>query len=138
MGYTPHVSSDPIDVRSGSLGTSFDASPKALRAQNWNQAIFYFDLTLGAATDARVQIDVASPSGDAEPTAWSSLVWQDGSGTSIASGVCTVPVYTYELKFSASGRYAVPVPLNYKWVRLRAKATGAVATLVITATTGLA
>ena len=140
MSYNPHVSRDPITVRSGALATSFDAAPVSVRAQNWNQFVFYVDLTLGTASDARIQFDVCSPSGDGEPASgdWTSLMWQDGAATSIAGGVCTVSGYIYEIKIATTGKYAIPLPCNYKWVRVRAKATGGTATLGITLTTGMA
>lgn len=113
-----------------------------MRLQNWNQLVVYMDLTLDTATDARVRFDVCSIGGDSAPVEadWYALPWQDGAGTSITAGVCTVPAYVYEVKLTASGKYALPLPCNYKWVRVKCKATGVAgaATLGIYVTTGMA
>lgn len=148
MSYIPQVSGDPKALRSGSLTTGFDTDITALKTQNWNRAVFFFDVTLDTATDIRVRVEAASPTRtpgkilDEEPAA-ASTEWHAIAATeagSASGGVLTVPVDALEWKFTATGRYCVPLDVNYQWVRAKAKATGTVgsATLAIKATTGLA
>lgn len=138
MSYIPHVSRDPTVIKQGALTNSF-ASSAPLRSQNWNQLILYLLPTLSTATDIRVQIEVACPTGDDLPTTWYKLMWQDGGSAATAANITTVPGTIYEIKLT-SDPLALPLPLNYKWVRILAKATGTVGScaLTITATTGLA
>lgn len=148
MSYNPQVSADQKALRTGAITTSFDTDPLAIRGQNWNQAVWYFDVVLDSATDCRIQFDVAAPSRppgpviDVEPAAasteWYPLAATE-SGTA-ATGILTIPVDVLELQFTVSGRYAYPMPINYPWIRARAKVTGVAgsATLGIKITTGLA
>lgn len=148
MSYIPHVSKDPKSLRSGALTTNFDTTPTALRMQMWNQAVFFFTVVLDTATDVRVRLEAASPTPtpgqilDTEPAS-DSADWAAVASTeagSASGGVLTVPVDALELKFTASGSYAYPVPSNYQWLRIKAKATGTAgaATLAVKATTGMA
>lgn len=150
MSYIPQVSGDPKTLRSGALTTAFDSSPAAIRMQNWNQAVFYLDVALDTATDVRVRFDVATPAvttgavidtePDASSSAWYQLPSNDGANTTVATGVQTVPQTIFEAKYTVSGRYVLPLQMNYKWVRCRAKATGTVgsATLGVNITQGMA
>lgn len=150
MSYNIQVSPDRKTLRSGALTSAFDLAPSALKTQAWNQTVYFFDVTLDTATDVRVRFDVATPATvpnqilDVEPATgsseWFQLPYQDNGSGSTTSAVTTVPLTVFELKFTVSGRYAYPLPVNYMWTRARAKATGTVgsATLSIKASTGQA
>lgn len=147
MSYIPQVSGDPKELRSGALTGSF-VNTLALKTQMWNQVVLFIDATLDSATDIRIRIEAASPTRtpgkilDDEPSAgsseWHSIAFQGGATE--AAGVASVPVETFEIVLTASGRKAFPLPVNYQWIRCSAKATGTVgsATLTIKATTGMA
>jgi hypothetical protein len=148
VSYIPQVTSDPKTLRSGALTSAFDSSPSTIRTQNCNQIIFFFDVTLSTATDVRVRLDAASPAVangtvlDAEPAS-GSTEWAQVTGAesgSASGGVVSVPIDALELVFTATGKYAYPLPACYKWMRARAKGTGTLgsAALTITATTGMA
>jgi len=150
MSYIPQVSGDPKVLRSGALTGSF-VNSLALKTNMWNQVILFLDVTLDTATDVRIQLQAASPVKtqqypiiDVEPSAgstdWCDIAFQDGANASTASAITTVPLTTFEIKLTVSGRYAFPLPVNYQWIRAKAKATGTVgnATLSIKATTGMA
>ncbi len=146
MSYIPQVSPDRKTLRTGAIATSFDASGTALRMQKWNQAVFYFTVVIGSATDIRVQFDLAAPdslpgvTGNAEP-AFNSTDWApyfDERATTTAGVLTVAPL---ELKFTADGTHAVKLDrLCAMWLRPRAKVTGSTtnATLTIKATTGMA
>lgn len=148
MSYIPQVSKDPKSLRSGALTSGFDSEPTPLKCQNWNQAVLYFTVVLDTATDVRVRLEACSPTPtpgailDETPAAasaeWASIVATE-TGTA-SGGVLTFGVDALELKFATAGTYAYPLPLNYQWVRAKAKATGTVgsSTLAIRATTGMA
>ncbi len=144
MSYIPQVSRDGVTLRASTLaiGTSYDASPTALRAQNWNQLQLFLDLTLATATDVRVKIEFASPVGDATPAAgdWFQQSEAD-SGAATRSGLTSaLPLRVLEWVLPATGKFILPVQLNYKWVRVSAKTTGGpgATTLAVFATQGLA
>lgn len=148
MAYIPQVSGDPKTLRSSSALTGSFVESLALKTNMWNQVILFLDVTLTTATDIRVQLQAASPTRtpgtiiDAEPSAgsseWHDVAFQDGANAATATAVTTVPITTFEMKLTASGRYAFPLPVNYQWIRCKAKATGGDATLTIKATTGMA
>src|ERR1051325_7181424 len=144
MSYNPHVSGDGVTLRAStvSIGTSYDSSPTAFRTQNWNQLILFCDLTLNTATDVRIKLEFASPVGDATPAFndWFQQTYADTANAASASGVETVPLNRLEWQLTATGRYALPVPMNYKWGRASAQTTSGPGstTLSIYATEGLA
>lgn len=135
MSWRPHASKDPQVIRASTLAlsTSFDAAPTEARMQGWNQAILFCDLTLATATDVRIKVEFASPKdvggivGDTAPgaTDWYQQTYGDTpNATGSAGTVEAVPVRALEWTLSASGRYALPIQCNYKWIRVSAKTTG--------------
>lgn len=144
MSFNPHVSRDGAIVRfsATAIGTSYDASPTALRTQNWNQVILFCDLTLNTATDVRIKIEFASPTGDAAPVTadWHLQTFADTANATYSGGTESVPLRGLEWILPATGRYALPIPMNYKWIRASAKTTGGpgTTTLQIYATEGMA
>lgn len=144
MSYNPHVSADPVTLRlaATAISTSYDSSPTALRMQNWNQVVLFCNLTLDTATDVRLKVEVASPTGDSSPAAgdWHQYSSLDIASASASGGVSTVPNYGLELKLTATGKYAIPLPCNFKWLRVSAKTTGGPGstTLLVVASQGLA
>jgi hypothetical protein len=122
-----YVSPDAVTLRSAAaLTTSFVAS-STVKMVAWNQAVLFLDYTKGSSDDARIMIDVACTAGDdASAIAagdWHTLPLLDTASAVAASGVATVPLYQLEYKLTATGTFALPVPCNYKWLRVRAKAT---------------
>lgn len=140
--YHPHVSSDPITVRAAAALTTSFVESSAFRAQDWNQLVLLCTFTLGSATDARIQVEVASPAGDSAPVAadWHPVTYLDSSAAAVSGSTVSVPIRRLEYVLSATDTYAIPLPLNYKWYRIRVKATssGTGTSLTVLATTGLA
>lgn len=127
MANEPIISRDPTTLRLSTvaIASSYDASPVALRMQGWNQAVLFCDLTLNTATDVRIKVEVASPVGDTAPVE-ADWYQQTASGSATATtGSESVPVLAVEWTLQATGKYALPFPVNYKWIRASAKTTGA-------------
>ncbi len=152
MSNDPIVSRDPTTLRlaATAIASSYDASPAVLRTQGWNQAIIYCDLTLNTATDVRLKVEFASPpvalglngAGSDTPATgdWFRQTYADSAAAAGSGLEETCPVRCLELILPATGRYAIPVQLNYKYMRVSAKTTGAPGstTLLIYATVGRA
>lgn len=141
MSYRPTISRDPSSLRTGTLGTSYDANPTPLDFRGWNQAILLFNLSLDG-TSCEIKIEVASPADtDATPASgdWHQITYLDTSAASASSGTETVPVRALIIQLVETMKYAFPLPVNYKWVRVSAKRTGgsAASTLTIRASQGL-
>ncbi len=136
MTYRPHVSNDPVTLRvAATVTTTQDAAPIAVRMKGWNQAILKFDLTLGgAATDVLIDIEGANPVGDDEPAAasteWASVPLLDTAAGTGSAGTKTVPLRRMRIQLLATDRYMYAVPCAYKWLRIKAQATGGTATLL--------
>lgn len=150
MSYNPQVGGCEIPLRasSTSLSTSFETPDGTtrgvpLRMGNWNQLVLFCDLALNTATSAEIKIQVANPKDDAAAPAAASTLWFDlpyqTAGT-ITAGVATVPTGSYAPSLSATGKVAISVPCDYKYVRVLAKTTAGpgTTTLAITASQGLA
>jgi hypothetical protein len=128
-----HVSEDPIVMRptATAIGTSYDASPLGFACNDFNQLILECDLTLATATDVRIQIEEASPARGPQgatiaPAAgdWFTVAVAD-SASATAAGVIESLVYRQlEIVLPATGRYTLAFPLNYKFIRVKAKTTG--------------
>lgn len=135
MSWRPHSSKDPQTIRASTLAlaTSFDASPTEARMQGWNQALLFCDLTLNTATDVHIKIEFASPPdtggiiGDTAPVAgdWYQQTYADTANAVGSAGTTeAVPLRQLDWVLSATGRYALPVQCNFKWIRVSAKTTG--------------
>lgn len=144
MSYSPQVSGDPATLRPASLAlsTSYDSTPTALRMQNWNQIVLLCDANISTATDIRVRVEVATPSGDGTPVAadWYTIGTMDLSSATLTSGVTAIPTGDAELVITTTTRRSYALPSNYKWIRVAAKATGTIgsATIAIKASQGMA
>ena len=140
MGYRPTISSDYVQLRTGTVGASYDVSPQALDMRGWNQCVLFFNLVLDG-TDCLIKIEAASPVGTGQPAAgdWHQITYLDTSAAVAATGVETVPVRTLILQYLATSLYAFPMPVNYKFIRVSAKRTGGTAatTLTVNASQGL-
>lgn len=144
MSYNPQVSRDGVTLRASTLALAdgtYDATPAELRMQNWNQLMLFCTLTKDAGTtSAEIKVQVASPAGDDAPAAadWHDLAYQDTPA--VASAVASLPMCSLVYRMTATGKLAIPVQCNYKWLRVAAKTTGAVGTttLAIYATQGMA
>ena len=135
MGFRPQVSQDTkATVRSAAvLTTSYVAASVELDLQNWNQLVLLLDFTKGASTGFTIKLEFS----DKDRLDW----FQEtaiGSST-IAANIATTPVYQNEYTFSETGKYALPVPVNYRYVRISSKALTAAGgtVLAIYATQGL-
>lgn len=138
-----HVSQDYITARASTvaIGTSYDASPTALRIQNWNQLQLYCDLFLATATDVRVKVEFAVPQGNDTPVAadWYFHSYLDTAAATGTGLTKAVPLLQTEWIMSATGRYVISLPVNAKWFRVTAKTTAGpgLTTLKILATQGI-
>lgn len=147
MGLNYHASEDPIALRlsTASIATSFDATPIEIMCNDFNQLIMNCDLSLATATDVRIQVDAANPARGpngariAPVTAdWFTVAVADGATASGATNTETLTYRKQELKIEATGKYAIALPLCYRYIRVRAKTTAGpgATTLAITGTFG--
>lgn len=142
MSYVPQVSRDPYNIRPSTMAiaTTYDASPNALRMQNWNQLILLCDMTLNTATSVEIKVQFASPAGDGTPASgdWFDQAYEEAA--TVASAVAPVPVSTKVYRMTATGKLRIAIPVCDKWVRVVAKTTGGPGstTLSITAAQGMA
>lgn len=143
MSYIPQVQGDAKILRASTtaLTSSYDSTNiPVLPLNQKNQAILLIKVAAidAACTGVFIQIDAAIPaetntasgvsSGLVQPvsTDWYQLPYQDNASVSASGGIATVPIDILELKFTVNCAIAYPIPLLYKWLRVRAKATGTV------------
>lgn len=125
----PTTSDDPSVLRAAAnLTTSYVAS-SPMRIKGWNQVQVLLDLTLdtgGGATSAQMQIELASPSGNATPVAadWYAITAEAVADPTVAAGLAPVGVGRKVLNFSLSDKYVVPLDrVIGKWIRVLVKTT---------------
>jgi hypothetical protein len=136
MGYQPQVSQDTaMTVRAAAvLTTSYVAAAQVIDLQNWNELTLLLDFTVGASSGFAIKVEVS----DANQTNWYAIT-AIGAAT-IATEVATIPVYAAEHTFAAvTKKYALPFPVNYRFMRVSAKAlvSATSTSLTILATQGL-
>jgi hypothetical protein len=128
-----HVSADPITLRASatSITTSYDAAPTEVPCNDYNQLVLECDLTLATATDVRIQVETANPArgpngASIAPASsdWFAVTEVDAATIVPSGATISVPYRQLEITLTASGRYSIPIPISYKFVRVKAKTTG--------------
>jgi len=84
--------------------------------EDQNQLIILVDLDINQATDARLKVETTT-NNDVD-----SIDWYQDSSVSTSSGVSTVNQEYY--KFTASGKYRIPLAIKDKHIRISVTGTG--------------
>lgn len=134
MGYRPTTSDDPMVLRaSAALTTSYVAS-SPMRVKGMNALQMLLNLTLdtgGGATSANMQIEMASPSGNATPVAtdWYCVTAKAVGDPTVATGLAPIGVGRAVLNFTLTDKYLIQLSqlVNEgnigKWIRVLIKTT---------------
>ncbi len=118
---------------------TYDTAPTEIKVQGWNQVVLYCDLALNTATSVEIQVQVAAPADvpgqikDAAPASgdWHTLAYIDTALAAGTTGTKQIPVRLREYQLPATNKYAIELPIAAKWMRVRAKTTGAVGTTTL-------
>jgi hypothetical protein len=121
------TSDDPVILRASLIPTTAYVASSPQRIKGWNQLVVVMDLTLGSLTSAQMQVEMASPSGNATPAAgdWYAYTARAAADPTVSAGLAPIAVGRAAFSFSLTDRYAIPLDrVVGKWIRVQVKGTG--------------